>query len=188
MKKLAFYLWSTRKPNGQPVTVSRRGNLLRQQIGTRPDPNWPEQLPDTQEPMAPAEALPIQLTWLNWLRDNLQENLADPSWDKIKKEMEEGILNDLGGAKRWVEDTQKEIQAAETVLPRFKMRLHKKPTIRLFTSLKARLPMRPIPDESACGMPADTVREIMGKVMGEGQSEAKPGSDTATCRAMRQGP
>ena len=64
----------------------------------------------------PAEALPIQLTWLNWLRDNLQENLADPSWDKIKKEMEEGILNDLGGAKRWVEDTRKEIQAAETVL------------------------------------------------------------------------
>ena len=116
MKKPAFYLWSTRKPNGQPVTVSRRGNLLRQQIGTRPDPNWPKQLPDTQEPMAPAEALPIQLTWLNWLRDNLQENLADPSWDKIKKEMEEGILNDLGGAKRWVEDTRKEIQATETVL------------------------------------------------------------------------
>ena len=35
--------------------------------------------------------------------------------------------------------------------------------------------MRPIPNESTCGMPADTVRKIMGKVMGEGQSEAEGG-------------
>ncbi len=104
MKKPSFYLWSTRKPNGQPVTVSRRGNLLRQQIGTRPDPNWPEQLPDTQEAMAPAEALPIQLTWLNWLRDNLQENLRFAPTRTGET------------ALRWVADTRKEIQEAEAVL------------------------------------------------------------------------
>jgi hypothetical protein len=61
--------------------------------------------------MAPAEALPIQLTWLNWLRDNLQENL-DAFPERRGPE-----------ALRWVADQRKEIEAAETVLRRIQVAL-----------------------------------------------------------------
>lgn len=95
MKKPAFYLWTNRKSLGMSA------------VETFPGPNPLE--PNTQEPIAPAEALPIQLTWLNFLRDWLRDNLNIP-----------GVPNRFSDseAMKWVTGMREEIQQAETILRR----------------------------------------------------------------------